>query len=636
MQRTLLALASIAALHAQQPDIRVNVDLVQIEAVVTDAKGRHVPGLAPEDFRLTVDGKVRRVSALSFVDGSPEPATGALQPDDVRRAIVFMVDETHTSPENFAQLLPVMRRFVDEKMGPRDLVSVMATRNNLGFFERFTSDKQQVRAGLNRLLRLVGDSYDLIHDQRPFTYDRPGLVNLASAFMMEARHGLAMSAIERALAGLRDMPGRKAVFLLSDGIEFPLEQLNPRIGSPQDPEVVLRMKRRTQEVATLAGQSGVVFYTFDLKTLDPFFTDARRRTNLQTVPYMLAHETGGIFVQNANGLTEAVGKAMDDMTGYYLLGFYPSSDESLQGRRVNLTVRQPGLSVRARSGLRLIPPADARPASREEAMRRAVFSPFAGAMRLRLTPVYSASPPGKKGERQSLVRVLLSLDGRDLTWQPAANGKKTAVLDAAVAVFAADNKVAGSKDQRYTIEATDAQAVAMAASEVEYAIELGALRPGPYQFRAAVRDDSTGSAGSAGISLELPDFNQKRLAISSLVLSQPNDRQQDTRIASRNFTLGTRLNYACQIYSARTENGAAPLEVEIHLFHDGRRIFAGAPIPLAPDPGAHEVSVAGSVSLPSDLAEGEYTIQLVAHDRMPGAKPASALQSSDLVLRRPK
>jgi hypothetical protein len=38
------------------PVIRVTVDLVQVDAVVTDANGRHVTGLKPEDFEILEDG----------------------------------------------------------------------------------------------------------------------------------------------------------------------------------------------------------------------------------------------------------------------------------------------------------------------------------------------------------------------------------------------------------------------------------------------------------------------------------------------------------------------------------------------------------------------------------------------------
>ena len=41
---------------------RVTVDLVQVDAVVTDSKGRHVADLRPSDFQFLVDGKPRQLT----------------------------------------------------------------------------------------------------------------------------------------------------------------------------------------------------------------------------------------------------------------------------------------------------------------------------------------------------------------------------------------------------------------------------------------------------------------------------------------------------------------------------------------------------------------------------------------------
>jgi hypothetical protein len=52
------------------PVIRVTVDLVQVDAVVTDPKGRHVTGLKPEDFQILEDGKPQKITHFSYVPGN--------------------------------------------------------------------------------------------------------------------------------------------------------------------------------------------------------------------------------------------------------------------------------------------------------------------------------------------------------------------------------------------------------------------------------------------------------------------------------------------------------------------------------------------------------------------------------------
>ena len=49
----------------------VSVNLVQVDAVVTDAKGHHVTDLRPEDFEVTEDGKPQKITNFSWIEVKP-------------------------------------------------------------------------------------------------------------------------------------------------------------------------------------------------------------------------------------------------------------------------------------------------------------------------------------------------------------------------------------------------------------------------------------------------------------------------------------------------------------------------------------------------------------------------------------
>ena len=53
------------------PVIRINVDLVQIDAVVTDGNGKHVASLKPQDFEVLQDGKTQQITNLSYITSQP-------------------------------------------------------------------------------------------------------------------------------------------------------------------------------------------------------------------------------------------------------------------------------------------------------------------------------------------------------------------------------------------------------------------------------------------------------------------------------------------------------------------------------------------------------------------------------------
>ena len=62
--------------------IRVNVDLVQVDTTVTDANGKAVPNLEPQDFEVLQDGKPQVITKFSYVN-APPPVAAKQAPGNV-------------------------------------------------------------------------------------------------------------------------------------------------------------------------------------------------------------------------------------------------------------------------------------------------------------------------------------------------------------------------------------------------------------------------------------------------------------------------------------------------------------------------------------------------------------------------
>src|SRR3972149_11570093 len=85
----LFALALTAQQPAEQPAVtfKVEIDYVEIDAVVTDAQGNFVRGLTKEDFQVTEEGTRQAIAAFSPVDIPLERADpplfreSAIEPD---------------------------------------------------------------------------------------------------------------------------------------------------------------------------------------------------------------------------------------------------------------------------------------------------------------------------------------------------------------------------------------------------------------------------------------------------------------------------------------------------------------------------------------------------------------------------
>src|SRR6185437_7938922 len=176
-------------------------------------------------------------------------------------------------------------------------------------------------------------------------------------------------------------------------------------------------------------------------------------------------ETGGVAIHNINDLSGVLGKAMQDMTGYYLMAYQPQRDtgkgaDAEREHRIQVKVRRAGLTVRSRKGYTGggDEVTDAVPVTREEQLGKALFSPFsAGGIGVHLTPLYSASAPDvATNRRHPLLRVALAVNGGDLQFHDAPDGKKEAVLDMVVATYDAEGRKITSQDKRYTVNATAA------------------------------------------------------------------------------------------------------------------------------------------------------------------------------------
>jgi VWFA-related protein len=114
-----------------------------------------------------------------------------------------------------------------------------------------------------------------------------------------------------------------------------------------------------------ANRSNVSFYPIDSRGLPasdaPIYEDvppaldqrilSARIETLQT----LAINTDGIAVVNNNDIERGMRRIIDDLTSYYLLGYY-SSNAKLDGRfrAIKVRVKRPGVDVRARRGYRSV------------------------------------------------------------------------------------------------------------------------------------------------------------------------------------------------------------------------------------------------------------------------------------------
>ena len=174
----LFAIWTVCAL-ADPPDLnlRVSVNLVQIDAVVTDSHGNHVTDLSAGDLELLVGGKPQTIKVFEIVNvakpgsvksdarmpaavGMPPVIETAIKPADVRRTVVLFVDDFSLPADRVPFIRKALYDLIDKQMQPGDLVSIVRASAGLGAMKDFTTDRSLLRGGRSGEVELDGKEYD--------------------------------------------------------------------------------------------------------------------------------------------------------------------------------------------------------------------------------------------------------------------------------------------------------------------------------------------------------------------------------------------------------------------------------------------------------------------------------------------
>lgn len=369
--------------------VRINVNLVQMDAVVTDAKGKRVTDLNAHDFEILQDGVAQKITNFSYVsegtnsravpstagakiDSSlPAPPT-PLRREQVHRVIALVVDDLGLSFTSTAYIHAALKMFVDHNVQPGDLVAIIRTSGGVGALQQFTADKRLLYAAIDHVkfkFTTRAASFSPINLARTLEPPSVGqahtaatIANMPDAFKnMEAAYTCmeqtnstigSLGAIRYVVQGLRDLPGRKALVLFSENMQMSQrpDKANDPAASVCDYSEIQDMLRRLTDAAE---RSAVVIYTVDARGLTSLSADAAsnpfgggpvsssqaaRETLTQEYQennkayfasqggmQYLAEETGGSFTIH-NDVAGAIRDAVEDSGHYYLIGYHPPAN----------------------------------------------------------------------------------------------------------------------------------------------------------------------------------------------------------------------------------------------------------------------------------------------------------------------
>lgn len=633
------------------------------------------------------------------------PAVNTPVPAQSGRYLVLAVDDLSLTPQHLLEIRRTLRRFVNEQMASDDQAAIITTSGNLGLLQQFTRNRFLLRHAIDRLqvgnpavtrpsIPHISDyqaeliesndhealavAIEELLSSRHLPTDNEELINrliekndpivrqaqsLARRIVTEntQRTTITLSTLEKYIRLLRPLPGRKIMFLLSDGF---------LLGGPSN-----NKQQDLLRIADAATRSNVAIYSLDVRgqaagvpgrdaTVEARFSrtlypGAEVRIALQGFDASrdglnsMALDTGGFPLFNNNDLNDGLRRVLEENETYYLLAYEPESSYR-DGRFHKLEVRVPGrldLKVHTRKGYyapddqalakkaaklntvkskgKQLDPAQVAKAAEDAEIQRGLDSLFP----VRGIPVEMAADFANSPILGPVAFITAHVDAARLEFAQTGNLRHAAV-DLAGVIFDEKGKLAGNFSDHIELNLSPESFEQALKNGLNYR-KLAPLKPGLYQVRLAVREEATAQLGSAFQWVEIGDPSKKPYVLSSvlflaekddfsaLVQAGPNGEGLVTfdqpRLAqtARRFKRGSQVDFLALIYNAGANaEGAGDALIQKQLYSGSKLINSSSPTVIKFSAGqTGEIIPYTERLLLTSLAPGDYELRLIISNR---------------------
>ncbi len=308
--------AQTAATLGQQPDdevLSVSTNIVTVPVTVKTHQGTYIPNLRREDFRIYEDGVEQEISNFETVD---KPFT-----------VMLMLDISDSTKTDLKGIQDAAIAFLDQ-LQPADRALIVAFDKQFVRLTEATGDRQILSDGIRRVQSGGGTAlYDAIDT-------------------IIKEH-------------LKQIPGRKAIVLLTDGIDTSSVRTTYdstlRLATEQyaliypiqwdTPNSFLSKQLSRADNNAVIG--GVIYTTPSGEPLHKAYERGTRYLQL------IAQTSGGRFqyANDSKNLERSFARIAEELRQQYSLSYYPQNrDQKSVKRRIKVSVNVPDAVVHARNG----------------------------------------------------------------------------------------------------------------------------------------------------------------------------------------------------------------------------------------------------------------------------------------------
>lgn len=552
---------------AEEDDIiKVNSNLVSLDVIVKDKKGKVVRDLKPEDFIVSENGVQQNIeffdapltaaTPIEKIATTPVTSEPRVTPTVLPRNVVALVlDGQSTEAANLKPVREGLIKYVKDRIDNNDSVALFAIAGGLQLIQPFTQDKEKLISAVERTTNIstqaktaerreMSETIDRLRDQQ-LTQGTTGSITTpaggsAAAQAMITRRVLeqflqlrsalslqqtrpVLAALAAICEGLRPMPGKKTLVMFSQGFVAP-EVLDWQVQSTIDLANRANVSIYIIDATGLRGgvpQSGALVPGSALSGIsaavdqesrirasagESIFDITRHEgiNRQQDLLFRLSEDTGGHFMKNTNDFSAGLNRIDDEIRSRYTLA-YRTTDQNFDGnfRKVKIEVRRSDVNVVSRNGYYAIPPSQVVPLSPED---RKLMANFAALESHSTLPLSLELHPFRSAEGLYMVPVLIDIPPKSVTVDEKG-GKRRLQLEVLGLVRAEGNdRILTRLGGNFNIELNPEQYELIINDKIFYRQDLE-LQAGNYAIDFIVIDRLSGNAAARREKLTLPEVD---------------------------------------------------------------------------------------------------------------------------------
>lgn len=317
---------------------KIDVNVVLIDAIVTDDKGNQILGLDKNDFIIRENGVPQTIESVDYftnrrlLDAPEGQAPFNVERVREERYFLFFFDESPSGTFNDEIRLAVQAAndFIDQDMLEVDRVAIVGHDVRLKVYSDFTGDRNQ----LKRALQEVTNFSNGLTDARPTS--GPSILRNIDKKKMMNHTGTTYQALQLLGDSLRPLRARKNLVLFSPGIHEPGESV--RGG------VLINTSRFYEPMVRSLNAANIAVYSVNI------VRDAPSTPALHQTLERVASETSGDYFRWGGNFTPALKRIENVNNGYYLISYRTKKAGGEGFQKVDVKLRNPEFRVKAREG----------------------------------------------------------------------------------------------------------------------------------------------------------------------------------------------------------------------------------------------------------------------------------------------